>query len=56
MRHHLHHTFLDYGFTALSQLQQVMRVIDQAEPDSVIEFLLLRLDEQGLEMSSDSSP
>ena len=51
MRHHLYQTCLDHGFTALSQLQQVMRVSDQADHDSVIALLLWRLDEQSLEIS-----
>ena len=56
MRHHLYQTRLDHGCTALSQLQQVMRVSDQANHDSVIALLLRRLDEQGLEISSPWAP
>ena len=56
MRHHLYQTCLDHGCIALSQLQQVMRVCDQADHDSVIALLLQRLDEQGLKISSPWAP
>ena len=49
---HLHQTCLDHGCAALSQLQQILRVSGQIHHDSVVEMLLLRLDEQGLEVSS----
>ena len=47
-----------HGCTALSQLQQVLRLNGQAhsESDSVVELFLQRLDEQGLEISSPWKP
>ena len=45
MRHHLNQTCLDHGCTALSQLQQVTRVGDQADHDSAMALHLRRLDD-----------
>ena len=56
MKHHLYQTCLDHSCTALPQLQQVMRVSDQTNHDSVMALLLRRLDEQGLEISSPRAP
>ena len=39
MRHHPYQTSLGHGCTALSQLQQVMLVSDQADHDSLIALL-----------------
>ena len=47
---HLQQSCLDHGCYALNQLQCLLRVGGQAE--SVVERLLLRLDEQGLGLSS----
>ena len=47
---HLQQSCLDHGCYALNQLQCLLRVGGQA--DSVLERLLLRLDEQGLALSS----
>ena len=47
---HLQRSCLDHGCYALNQLQCLLRVGRQAE--SVVERLLLRLDEQGLGLSS----
>ena len=41
---------LDYGCYALNQLQRLLRVSGSAETS--LERLLLRLDEQGIELSS----
>ena len=54
MRHHLYRACLDHRCTALSQLQQVLRLNGQAHSDSVVELILRRLDGQGLEISSPS--
>jgi hypothetical protein len=47
---HLQQSCLDHGCYALNQLQCLLRVGGQA--DSVLERLLIRLDEQGLALSS----
>lgn len=51
---HLQRSCLDHGCYALNQLQCLLRVGGQA--DSVLERLLLRLDEQGLALSSPWPP
>jgi hypothetical protein len=50
VRHYLQQCCLDHGCYALNQLQCLLRINDKAE--STIERLLLRLDEQGLVVSS----
>ena len=52
----LQQTCLDHGCTALSQLQGILRIGGRADPDSILELLLARLDEQGLQVSSPWTP
>jgi hypothetical protein len=47
---YLQNSCLDYGCYALNQLQRLLRVSGSAE--TTLERLLLRLDEQGIELSS----
>ena len=47
---YLQNSCLDYGCYALNQLQRLLRVSGSAE--TTLERLLLRLDEQGMELSS----
>ena len=51
-RYFLHQTCLDHGCWTLNQLQRFMRIGGRPDATSVIELLMLRLDEQGLEVSS----
>ena len=48
----LHQTCLDHGCWTLNQLQRLIRIGGRPDATSVIELLMLRLDEQGLEVSS----
>jgi hypothetical protein len=41
-----------YGCSALNQLQLLLRIADYVDPDSLLCQLLLRLDEQGIFVSS----
>ncbi len=50
--HHFEQTCLDHGCTALNQLQCLLRVGGRHGAVSVVELLLLCLDEQGLVVSS----
>ncbi len=47
---YLQNSCLDYGCNALNQLQRLLRVSGSAETS--LERLLLRLDKQGIELSS----
>jgi hypothetical protein len=47
---HLQNACLDHGCYALNQLQRLLRISDSAE--TTLERLLLRLDEQGVDLSS----
>jgi hypothetical protein len=47
---HLQNAYLDHGCYALNQLQRLLRISESAE--TTLERLLLRLDEQGVDLSS----
>ncbi len=47
---HLQNAFLDHGYYALNQLQRLLRISESAKKN--LERLLLRLDEQGVDLSS----
>ena len=51
-RYFLHQTCLDHGCWTLNLLQRLMRIGGSQDATSVIELLMLRLDEEGLEVSS----
>ena len=42
-------TFLNHGCWTLNQFQRLMRIGGRPDPTSVIELLMLQIDEQGLE-------
>jgi len=54
VRRHLQQLCISHGCHTLNQLQQLLRVRGRA--DTVLELFLLRLDEQGLEISSPWPP
>ena len=56
MLHHLYQACLYHGCTAQLQVQEVLHLNGQAHLDSVVEFFLQRIDEQGLEISSPWEP
>jgi hypothetical protein len=54
--HHLQHECNAYGCAALNQMQLLLRIADHVDPDSLLCQLLLRLDEQGIFVSSPWPP
>jgi hypothetical protein len=54
--HQLKQTCHDHGCVSLNQLQRVLRLNAHARAHTVIELLMIRLDEQGLEISSPWEP
>ena len=49
---HLRQECCDHGCTALNQMQSLLRIAGNTGPESLLKLLLLRLDEQGLEVST----
>ena len=49
---HLRQECCDHGCTALNQLQSLLRIAGNTGPESLLKLLLLRLYEQGLEVST----
>ena len=52
----LHQTCISRGCWTLNQLQRILRINGRADPTSVTELLMLRLNEQGLDISCPWEP
>ena len=53
---HLRQECCDHGCIALNQMQSLLRITGNAGSESLLKLLLLRLDEQGLEVSTPWAP
>jgi len=53
---HLRQECCDHGCTALNQMQSLLRIAGNTGSESLLTLLLLRLDEQGLEVSTPWAP